>query len=164
MNNNIQPYNIKEIFPGHFHMILDFLEIKDVLEIISPDYKYIWFYDIKACSVKWNKVDCTLFDKHVDDIMVRNASFECLVDTERIDEILPNLEYGVSLVQLNKIPPHYVRMENKTMSAKTKYDLLREIDYLFELYIPKASDYGWIICSDFCYLQKLKMHFTSVIR
>ena len=41
MNNNIQPYNIKEIFPGHFHMILDFLEIKDVLEIISPDYKYI---------------------------------------------------------------------------------------------------------------------------
>ena len=126
----------------------------DVLKIISNEYKYLWFYDMEAYSVNWNKVDITYYDNPLKDIWIRNASFECLVETFRINEILNMFNCGISLVQLNELPPPYMRMSNTTMSEKTKYNQLSKLEYLFNLHIPRPSDYGWIICSNLEYMKK----------
>lgn len=153
--NRIKPYEIKEIYSGHYFMILDMLDIYDVLKIISNDYRYLWFYDMEAYSVNWDKVDITHYDNPLKDIWIRNMSFECIVETFRINEVLNMLNCGISLVQLNELPPPYIRMSKTTMSEQTKYEQLSKLGYLFNLYIPRPSDYGWIICSSLEYMQKI---------
>ena len=110
---------------------------------------------MEAYSVNWDKVDITHYDNPLKDIWIRNMSFECLVETFRINEVLNMLNCGISLVQLNELPPPYIRMSKTTMSEQTKYEQLSKLGYLFNLYIPRPSDYGWIICSSLEYMQKI---------
>lgn len=153
--NKIKLYEIKEIYPGHYFMMLDMLDISDVLKIISNEYKYIWLYEMKACSAIWNKVNVDICTHPLKDTWIRNVNFECLVETTHIKDMINNLDYGISLIQLNELPPPYLRMDKTTMSEKTKYDQLTKLGYLFNLHIPHPSDYGWIICSDFEYMREI---------
>ena len=58
------------------------------------------------------------------------------------------------MVQMNSIPPHYINLEE--VKGNTRYELLREkCDFLFEVNIPSATDYGFIISNDREYLQSL---------
>ena len=153
--NKINPYVIKEIFPGHYYMMLDMLDTSDVLKIISDDYRYLWFYDVETNPVRWKKVNITCYDKPLNDTWIRNVNLECIVETTHVKDVLYQFDCGVSLVQLNELPPPYMRMSKTTMSEKTKYDQLRKLGYLLSLHIPRPSDYGWIICSSLDYLQKI---------
>ena len=54
-------------------------------------------------------------------------SFECIVETFRINEVLNMLNCGISLVQLNELPPPYIRMSKTTMSEQTKYEQLSKV-------------------------------------
>ena len=47
--NTIKPYEIKEIYTGHYFMVLDMLDVSDFLKIISDEYKYLWFFNKSAC-------------------------------------------------------------------------------------------------------------------
>lgn len=61
---------------------------------------------------------------------------------------------GISLVQLNVLPKYYLRGENIT--GKSRFDILKkECDYLFEIDIPEATDYGTLISSNLEYLHSL---------
>lgn len=153
--NKIQIYEIKEIYPGHYFMMLDMLDISDILKIVSYDYKYLWFYDLNTYSVVWNKVNNTFPGISLSNMWLRNVSMECLIETKNIKDLLNNIDCSISLVQLNELPPPYMKMNNTTMSEKTKYEQLNKLGYLFNVFIPKPSDYGWIICSDLEYLQKI---------
>lgn len=151
----MQPYEIKEIYPGHYYMLLDMLDTSDVLKVVSPDYKYLWFYDVNRCSVVWNKMNDVLPSASVNNMWIRNVNLECLIETKDINDFLQNHQGCISLVQLNEFPPTYLKMGGTSMSEKTKYDLLGKSGYLFNVFIPRPSDYGWIICSDIEYLRKI---------
>lgn len=153
--NTIKLYEIKEIYPGHHFMMLDMLDRSDILKIISDDYKYLWFYNIELYPVKWDKANTTFFDDLLNDMLIRTVNFECLLETSRIKNILNKLTCSISLVQLNEVPPPYMKMSTTTMSEKTKYDQLNKLGYLFNLYIPWPADYGWIISPNPEYLQKI---------
>lgn len=151
----MQPYEIKEIYPGHYYMLLDMLDTSDILKIVSSDYKYLWFYDVNRCSTVWNKMNDGLPGVSTNDMWIRNVNLECLIETKDINDFLNTLHSCISLVQLNEFPPTYLKMSNTSMSEKTKYDLLSKLGYLFNVFIPRPSDYGWIICSDIEYLRKI---------
>lgn len=159
--NTIKPYEIKEIYPGHHFMMLDILDVSDVLKIISDDYKYLWFYNMEAYHVKWGKANIMFSDDLLNDTLIRNVNFECLLETSRIKNILNKLNCSISLVQLNEVPPSYMKMSKTTMSEKTKYDQLNKLGYLFNLYIPRPADYGWIISPNPEYLQKIVKIFAD---
>ena len=102
--SSIHPYEIKEIYPGQYHMMLDFPDVGDILKIISTEYNYIWFYDCTSCCVNWQKVDSVSFETPLKDILIRNVHFECIIEKERIQEIEPYMKGGFHMVQLNKLP------------------------------------------------------------
>lgn len=135
--NRIQPYEIKEIYPGHYYMLLDMLDTSDILKIVSHDYKYLWFYDLNTYSVIWNKVNDAYPDVAPYNMWLRNVRMECIIETKHLEDFLNNL-----------------KMLNTTMSEKTKFQQLSNLGYLFNIVIPRPSDYGWMICSDIEYLQK----------
>lgn len=136
--NRIQPYEIKEIYPGHYYMLLDMLDTSDILKIVSHDYKYLWFYDLNTYSVIWNKVNDAYPDVAPYNMWLRNVRMECIIETRHLEDFLNNL-----------------KMLNTTMSEKTKFQQLSNLGYLFNIVIPRPSDYGWMICSDIEYLQKI---------
>ena len=80
---------------------------------------------------------------------------ECIIETKHLEDFLNTIDCGISLVQLNELPPPYLKMLNTTMSEKTKFQQLSNLGYLFNIVIPRPSDYGWMICSDIEYLQKI---------
>lgn len=153
--NTIKLYEIKEIYTGHHFMMLDMLDVSDVLKIISNDYKYLWFYNMEAYPIIWNKANIAFSDNLLNGMLVRNVNFECLLETSRIKDVLDKFNCSISLVQLNEVPPPYMKMNKTTMSEKTKYDQLSKLGYLFNLYIPQPSDYGWIISPNPEFLRKI---------
>jgi hypothetical protein len=60
----------------------------------------------------------------------------------------------VTLIQINKMPPYFLDL--KRLNGKTRYDLLkRECDFLFEIDLPSAVDYGTLISTNKDYLADL---------
>lgn len=150
--SSIHPYEIKEIYPGQYHMMLDFPDVEDILKIISTEYNYIWFYDCTSCCVNWHKVDSVSFETPLKDILIRNVHFECIIETERIQEIEPYMKGGFHMVQLNKLPPPYLRMDSKQIDDRTKHEMLSKLEYILHVFIP-GNDYGWIVSPDLEYLK-----------
>lgn len=74
--------------------------------------------------------------------------------TIEFKELLPQLGPGIMLAQLNELPKYY--LNPATIKGKTRYDLLlNECDYLFEIDLPSATDYGTLISSNRYFLQSL---------
>ena len=128
----IKPYEIKELYPGHFFMRLDMLDLSDIFKFVSSEYEYLWFYNMIAYRSVWGKPDSSVFSLSNNDIWIRDLRFECIVRAEQLNMILNDLNSSLFLVQLNQLPPSYLRMNNNKMDDRTKYDILNKLDYLFE--------------------------------
>jgi hypothetical protein len=147
---------IKEIYPGHFQIILDFATVKILNYVLSNDYKYVWVYDHETTeSLEWGKYNLPIFsNKKYHSIMARQISFSYILPINDFREILPEVGPGITLAQVNQMPAHY--LNPSTIKGKTRYDLLlKECDYLFEIDIPSATDYGTLISSNKNYLQSI---------
>ncbi|MEO7214095.1 hypothetical protein [Mucilaginibacter sp.] len=146
---------IKEIFPGHYQIILDFATINFVQYVLSIDYKYVWINNHHPNdSLNWQDYQVPLFNnKDNYTVAVRNLSYDMILPTAEFKSLLPKFSGSIQLVQLNIAPQYYL---NDRIKGKTRYDLLKnECDYLFELDIPGATDYGTLISSNKAWLEAL---------
>jgi hypothetical protein len=147
---------IKEIFPGHFQIILDFATVDFLKYALSDAYQYVWVYRHETNdSMEWNSYELPLFnnaDYHK--IIARHIEFSFAVTTDEFKKLLPSVGPGIGLTQINKLPKHY--LDPRRITGKTRYDLLlKDCDYLFEIDIPSPTDYGTIVSSNSDYLQLL---------
>lgn len=152
---------IKEIYPGHFQIILDFASTKILPFLLSDNYQFVWVCNHNTLnSLEWKEYELLLFDnQHNRRVSARNISFDYVLPTPEFKELLPQLATGIYLMQINKLPPYY--LNPNTIKGKTRYDLfLKECDYLFEIDLPNATDYGTLISSNRDFLQSLLDHPT----
>jgi hypothetical protein len=152
--NNIN--NIKEIFPGHFQIILDFATVKVLPFVLSDRYKYVWVITHEVTgSLEWKEYELPLFDNHIYyNVLARKIRYDYIMPTTEFRSILTKVGPGITLIQLNQLPNYYLNPAK--IHGKTRYDLLiKECDYLFEIDLPIATDYGTLISSDRDYLQSL---------
>ncbi|RYE18917.1 MAG: hypothetical protein EOP45_13390 [Sphingobacteriaceae bacterium] len=147
---------LKKIYEGHYQIILDFATIDFLKLVLSDKYKYVWVYrhEIKN-SLNWNTYELPLSNNQGNHkLLARNINFDFIMPTDEFKTIVPLLGSGITLTQLNVLPQYYLRPE--IVKGKTRYDLLiKECDYLFEIDIPSATDYGTLISSNRDYLQSL---------
>ena len=45
---------------------------------------------------------------------MRNVHFECIIETELIQELEPYMKGGFHMVQMNKLPAPYLRMDRQS--------------------------------------------------
>ena len=147
---------IKEIYPGHFQIILDFATEAILKFILSDNYNYVWVYsyDTKD-SIEWNSYELPLLNnQEYYKVLARKINFDFIQPTKEFKNILDKFNRGINLVQLNKLPPYYLNPD--TIKGKKRYELLlKECDYLFEIQIPSATDYGTLVSADKDFLQSL---------
>lgn len=152
--NNIN--TIKEIFSGHFQIILDFATIDFLKFALSDEYKYVWVYSHNTNnSLEWDYYNLPLYNnKDNYKVIARQIKFDFIMETVDFKDVLPNLGPGISLCQLNTLPKYYLDLNR--IKGKARYDLLqKECDYLFDIDIPSATDYGTLVSSKQHYLQSV---------
>ena len=101
---------IKEIFPSTFQIILDFATNEFLQHALREDYKYVWVYNHSLKNhYNWQTRSLPLFD-HGDNFEVfsRHLKFDFVLPTSQFQNLLPRLENGIMLVQLNKVPKYYI--------------------------------------------------------
>ena len=86
------------------------------------------------------------------DVASRIVLFDFIVPTGEFKEILPKLDAGVHVIQLNEMPPDHFDLDK--IKGKERYRLLAESDWLFEFEVP-GNDYGQIASSKEELLQSL---------
>jgi len=147
---------IKEIFPGQYQIILDFATTAFVKYVIRENYKYVWVCNHSLqTDCTWEKRNLPLFDDQSNfDVISRQLKFDFIMPTSEFVQVLPSIESGITLLQINQLPKEYLDVNR--IKGKVLYELLtKECDYLFELIIPSATDYGTIVSGDRSYLQSL---------
>ena len=147
---------IREIFPGTFQIILDFATNKFLQHALREDYKYVWVYNhIVKNQYDWQNRSLPLLEDGDNlEVLSRHLKFDFVLPTSQFQRLLPKLENGIMLVQLNKVPKYYIDVN--TMKSKTFYQQLKkECDYLFAINIPSPTDYGTIVSCDKSYLESL---------
>lgn len=146
---------IKEIYPGTYQIILDFASNKFIDHIIRYSHKLIWIhnYELKNSSF-WTKYQLPISDNLQKTVLARQLKYDFLIETNEYDETKNEMPNGVTLLQINKQPPDFLDL--RRIKGKTRYDLLKkECDYLFEISLPSAIDYGTLISSNIDYLEGL---------
>jgi hypothetical protein len=152
----IETNKIKELYKGHYQVILDFPKPNELTKILDVSYKYVWGVEHQEVRTIWNNYDYLLFKQRSNDknIMVRNIEMEYLIETTDFLKLIPNIHQTIHIIQTNIIPPYYLNL--KQLSGKGKFDLLKsKIDYLFELEMPGAIDYATLISPDIAFLGKV---------
>jgi hypothetical protein len=147
---------IKEIFPGHFQIILDFATVKFLPHVLRDDHKFVLIFNHTLDDFEqWGLYDLPLFNSKPNyKVTARNIRFDFALPTIEFKNLLPNLKGGITLIQLNHLPNSYLDL-NK-IKGKNRYELLKnECEYLFEINIPSATDYGTLVSPDRGYLQSL---------
>jgi hypothetical protein len=142
----IEINKIKEIYPGYFHVLLDFPEKKDILKILDFTYTFIWGINHIENSIEWGGYHHSLFSKfgNMQDIKVRNIEMEYLMTTQAFAEYVPLINQAINIIQINVEPPYYLDL--KKFQGKPRYDMLRiKTDFLFELDMPASPDYTPLI-------------------
>lgn len=145
---------IKEIYKGHYSLLLDF-PTKDILySLLNRSYKYVWGINYKWCGCGWNPFPFNLFDEKMPSLNVRNVQMDFLLETDDFIKLIPYIEGELHIVQINNIPPYYLDLNR--IKGKTKFDLLkRDTDYLFEMDLPSLPDYTEIMSPDVEFLRKV---------
>ncbi len=147
---------IKQTAEDRYRIILDFATVKLVPYLISDAYKYVWVYNHKLSNPSsWENRNLPIIDS-IPEINVRskNVQFDFLMETKAFVKLLPKWGNGIQLIQVNKVPPKY--FDPSRIQGNQRYQILTdECDYLFELDIPSATDYGTIISSSKQYLEGL---------
>ena len=147
---------IKEIYPGHFQIILEFATTRFLGFVLREDYRYVWVHNHNLRgSFAWNNYELPLFENHRNfKVLARNLSFDFIMPTDEFTNNLSRLDPGITLVQLNNLPKPYLDLSR--IKGKTRYDLLlKECDFLFEIDLPNATDYGTLVSSNRMHLQSL---------
>jgi hypothetical protein len=147
---------IKEIFPGQYQVILDFATNKFVEYILDDRYKYAWVFNHYITgSIEWHQYNLPLYNnKENFPVLARQITFDFVMPTSEFGKVLPMLSPGITLIQLNELPKYYLDL--KKIDGKTRYELLRkECDYLFEIDLPSATDYGTLISPNKKWLESL---------
>lgn len=146
---------IKEIYPGIFQIILDFASNKFIDHTIRDSHKYIWVhgYEVKSDS-SWTKLQLPISDKLQKTVLARQIKFDFVIKSRQFDELKNEVPNGVTLLQINKLPPDFLDLEK--IKGKTRYDLLKkECDFLFEIDLPSAIDYGTLVSTNLEYLTEV---------
>jgi hypothetical protein len=146
---------IKEIYPGHFGVKLDFPDQTIIKSLLSREYRYVWVYNHKEVQTQWREYDYEIYGKksYKKEVKVRNMNFEFLMETTDFIEISEEISQPLYLIQLNNFPPPYISL-NK-LKGKARYDLFaNKLQYYFEIDLPKASDFGYIVSDNVDILNK----------
>ena len=147
---------IKQTAEDRYRIILDFATVKLLPYLISDTYKYVLVYNHKLSNPNsWKNRNLPVLDLNPNIyIRSKNVQFDFIMETEDFIEQIPNWTSGIQMIQLNKIPPEY--FDPNKIQGKQRYQILKnDCDYLFDLDIPSATDYGTLISSDKSYLEKL---------
>jgi hypothetical protein len=87
-------------------------------------------------------------------VLARQLSFDFVIKTEDFAKIKNEIPNGVTLLQTNLLTPEFLDL--KRLKGKTRYDLLKkECDFLFEIDLPNAVDYGTLVSTNKDYLTEL---------
>ncbi|PKK36511.1 hypothetical protein BWI96_11695 [Siphonobacter sp. SORGH_AS_0500] len=156
MNWQANINTIREIYPGHFQIIIDFATNAIIKHLIREDYSMVWVHHHQTFPyADWHSFELPVAKDSMNlTVKARQVNFDFILPTPEFLELLPTLDKGINLVQLNRLPPAY--LDPQRIQGKTRYDLLkRECDYLFELYIPSATDYGTLVSHERSWLESL---------
>jgi hypothetical protein len=139
---SLKVHKIKEIHPGVFWMLLSFPTSRLLQYILDDKYQYVWCHNHSLGNYFWDEYRLPLFRDKIDyEVMARVVDFDFIMPTEKFKEILPKMNRGVHVVQLNKMPPDYFNLDR--VKGLSRYKLLTECDWLFEFSVP-GNDYGEI--------------------
>jgi hypothetical protein len=146
---------IKEIYPGTYQIILDFASNKFIDHIIRDSHKLIWVHDFELKnSVTWTKFQLPISNNLQRSVYARQLKYDFVIETSEYGEVKNEMPNGVTLLQVNRRPPDFLDL--RKIKGKTRYDLLKkECDYLFEIDLPAAVDYGTLVSSSIDYLTDL---------
>lgn len=146
---------VKEIYPGTYQIILGFASNKFIDHIIRDTHEFIWVYGYKLKQNQlWTKFQLPISDRMSRIVLARQLKYDFLIRTNEFGEIKNEMPNGVTLLQINKQPPDFLDLGK--IKGKTRYELLkRECDYLFEIDLPSAVDYGTLVSSNKKYLTDL---------
>ncbi|KAA5821926.1 hypothetical protein FPF71_15575 [Algibacter amylolyticus] len=146
---------VKEIYPGTYQIILDFASKKIIDFILRAEFEFIWIHDFEPENKSsWNKYDLPISTKLNKNVLARQISYDFLLKTAEFEQIKEEIPNGITLIQIKNKPPEFLDL--KRLEGKTRYDLLKkECDYLFEINLPNAVDYGTLISSNKNYLNEL---------
>lgn len=146
---------IKEIYPGTFQIILGFASNKFIDYILKESFKYIWFHNFSPENDQnWINYELPISENLKKNVLARQISFDFIIETHDYNQIKNELPNGVTLIQINELPKHYLDL--RKITGKTRYELLKkECDYLFEIDLPNTVDYGTLISPDKEYLTGL---------
>ena len=157
MNNFKDNVNcIEEIEPGRFRIILDFATTKILPFLIRKDYKYVWVHNHKSGNgVAWEEFNLPITENSSNlKVLAKSLSFDFILTTEEFKKIMENWKGEIHLIQMNNLPPYYLDLENLNGNKRSEM-LEKECDYLFEVDIPSATDYGILTSPNKDYLQSL---------
>jgi hypothetical protein len=139
---SLEPYKIKEIHPGVFWMLLDWPTSKLLSLLLSDEVRYVWCHNHVVGNYTWDTFRLPLFGGNsLYDVISRMVSFDFILPTREFRSILPQLQAGVHVIQLDKLPPDYFDLDK--VKGRERYRLLGECDWLFEFDTP-GNDYGQI--------------------
>jgi hypothetical protein len=147
---------IEEITQGHYRVMFDFMELHELIDLFSLDYRYVWGGEHREDFVGWSPYNHTLFGDLSDGAkcLVRNMCMEFLIETKYFIEMVPNIKQSVMLVHTNSMPPYYITFDK--IRGKGGFKLLADqIDYHFFLDVPGSTDYGFIVSRDIGFLEGL---------
>ena len=143
---------IKEIYPGVFQVILDFASNGFIKYVLRDNYEFIWIHGYEPKNnFSWTEYNLPISEKKQMKVLARRIKYDFVIkaiDYKKIEDEIPN---GVTLLQTNLLPPDFIDLNKLT--GKTRYDLLKkECDFLFEIDLPSAVDYGTLISPNKKYL------------
>ncbi len=147
---------IKENYKGHYQIILDFATNEFLNYLLDDRYRYVWVHKhTLKNNFEWNTFQLPLIDNQsTQEVLARRLSFDFVMETDAFKNVYSKLHPGIALVQINELPKYYLDLS--VIKGKTRYDLLKkDCDYLFEIDIPSATDYGTLISPDKDWLQSL---------
>lgn len=154
----IEVNTIKEIFSGHYQLILDYPTSAVLSKLIDLNTRYVWVFEHAENINEWKPYTHSLYGEKISDLEVlieaRNISMDYLIETSDFLSLIPKINQSITLYQIAKKPPHFLDL--RRLKGKGKYDLLkREVDYLFEIEIPLATDYSPIVSSSKEFLESI---------
>ena len=146
---------IQEIYPGIYQIILDCASNKFIKFILKDNYKYIWINKYEPKNIlNWVNYSLPISDKLQMTVLARQISYDFIIKTEDFEKISNEIPNGVILLQINNMPPYFLDLQR--IKGKSRYEMLKkECDFLFEIDLPGAVDYGTIISANKLFLTDL---------
>lgn len=139
---------IKEIYPGVYQIILDFASNRFIKFALRDSHEFIWIHSFELKNnMSWISRDLPISDKMQMNVLARQITYDFIVKTSDYAKLENEIPNGVTLLQINNLPPDYLDL--KRLEGKTRYAMLKkECDFLFEINLPSAIDYGTLISTN----------------